>query len=538
MAKTVARRKQLTQLTYDSNSPGVVLAPTPFWVPPQGMDTVSRLSRVDHGHAAVLRNLRLRDQTIVSRPGTDRIGLSPVVGPLMGVLNFVTSDGLGWLIRFKTNGVEWFDGIFWNSVTVPGGLTGGETNYFAYTAFNDKLLFSNGIDGLFEWDFALGSIAKLTEAPAANYLTTFGGRVIASSVFVDGIFYPTRQQWSVKNNSRDWKEVDNDLTGVGAGFEDILSTPGGSVDQARGVHPISDYTAIVLRSRSTWQMTETGNPDAPFRFTRIYSELGTDSGYSAANVPGGVVCLMNDDVYVISDSTLTAIGTKIRRTIFNEVTRLERCVGAYDFDEKEYALLVPVEGGSKIWRYNFINQGWTFDEYSNEMRWISYTRSNLIGLTIDSATGDIDSAGPLSIDSEVGEGPRKGMLYASSILVFGDNSAVSQDAGVEAAIEATTGIIAASSPLEKTEVPEIQMEYESDADQQLEFEYREGTTDSWHVYETGVQIHATSGPQMLSVRQTVIGHNLQFRVRSDILGKLRILSLVPMLNIAQNQARG
>jgi hypothetical protein len=293
-------------------------------------------------------------------------------------------------------------------------------------------------------------------------------------------------------------------------------------------------------------MTETGNPDAPYRFTRIYAELGTESGYSITPVPGGVVALMNDDVYILSGSEIQAIGTKIRRTIFDEAVNLSHVIGSYDYDEREFALLVPTIDGTKIWRYSQRSSGWTVDQFPFELKWLAFTKSSLIGLTIDSSTGTIDDAGIESIDSEVGTAVRRGMFYANDTFVYNDDSSVVQDAVVDSSVEAITGLLAASSPLEKTIVTEIQVEYEMhgaskvsepDVDQILEFDYRDGTG-AWLSYESGVRITPTHGPQILSVRKTVIGHNLQFRLRSDTLGRLRILSFVPMVNVAQNEALG
>jgi hypothetical protein len=536
MAKPITLRSAIGLPLSSSTAPGVDPVPTPFWAPPKGMDTTSRLSQVANDHGALIKNVRLRDSTMLSRPGTVPVGGVATSG-IVSAITFITSDETAYVIRFCTNKVELWNTTDWQDLPVPGGLHGSGTDQFAYTAFNDNLIFSNGVDGMYEYNPKTGAIAKIAGAPPAKHLTTFTGRVIASGV-TDGItFRGNRIQWSVKNNSNDW-------AGFGSGFEDLLSTPGGHVDLARGVHPASDYAAIVLRDNSVWQMSETGDPEAPFRFSRIHPNLGTHSYHAAADVPGGVIAFMNDDVYLISEQSAQAIGTKIRRSLLAEPNP-ELSVGAYDHAEREYALLT----GNRVWRYNMRGDGgWTQDEYPIQLGWISYTARGREVLTIDSSPGTIDAAGSQSIDSELGDFKAGGMLLSSVDRVYEEDEDAVDDNGVNSTLDLQTGLILSASPLEETTVPEIQIEYESDLDQILTFQYRNIELDrnrvlvpaslNWLTYESGVQISTTGGsPQTLSVNKTVVGKNLQFKVFSSTLGKFRLLAMIPMLIVSQNAAR-
>ena len=93
---------------------------------------------------------------------------------------------------------------------------------------------------------------------------------------------------------------------------------------------------------------------------------------------------------------------------------------------------------------------------------------------------------------------------------------------------AVTGLLADGSPYQKTKLIEVQMEYECDEAQTLIFEYTNNGGVIWTPYSTKA-IVATIGPTILSVRQTLIHHNLQLRVRTTGLGKLRIISMMPRM---------
>lgn len=528
MAKPIAKVRQPHRLTgYQPDAPGIVVTPQPFWSPAKGMDTISRLNRLDPQYAVLIQNMRLRDGTMQSRQSLTQLGGTG--DNIMAVVPFVTSDGHIWVVRFRTDGVDYYDNGSWVAVTVPGGLTGTTTDYFTYTAFNDRLIFSNGVNGLYEWDVSFQNILKIDGGPPCKHITTFNSRLLASQVLVGGEILPTRIQWCAKNNSRAWAVED-----IGTGFEDLLSTPGGVVDQQRGVHPVSDYTAIVLRSASTWQITETGDPDAPFRFSRIYSDLGCLAPYSAVDVPGGVVALMSDGVYLISDGQVQPLSARVWRDILNSVSDYIPCVGAYDPTEREYSLLMPP---NTIWRYSFRDQGWTRDEYAQELNYISFLKvSGTLTLTIDSSTGVIDDAVG-TIDSEVGTLQPTAAYYSqpgTGVKVFKDSTA-STDDGTPAPIYIVTGLMQAASPLEQTLVTEVEFEYESNTLLTFFIEYRDGTNDSWHMYDSPGLVQ-TYGPKTGKGVKTIVGHNLQFRLRTQEVGDWRLLSFVPKVVLGQNDS--
>lgn len=119
----------------------------------------------------------------------------------------------------------------------------------------------------------------------------------------------------------------------------------------------------------------------------------------------------------------------------------------------------------------------------------------------------------------------------ANTLVIRENPTSSQDVtvtgvAIDSEIILATALLAAGSPLEQTKVIEVQMEYEAEESHALVFEYSVDKGATWAAYST-LTVGATLGPTILTVRKTITHHNIQFRVRSLKLGKLRVISLVP-----------
>lgn len=117
-----------------------------------------------------------------------------------------------------------------------------------------------------------------------------------------------------------------------------------------------------------------------------------------------------------------------------------------------------------------------------------------------------------------------------AIVAIEDESKTSDVAlnalNVPAPIVLATALIQAGSPLQRSKVIEIQFEYECDEIQTLVFELSIDRGANWIAYSS-LEVQPTTGPTIGSVRKTVTHHNLQLRVRSATLGKLRMLAFVP-----------
>jgi len=498
---------------------GTEVKPIPFWSPPRGLDYQNPSSRVDPQHMTESNNLILDRGKMISRHGVEELG--SLYANAVQIMKFRTSDGTTYIIRFSTDVIDYWDGSAW--VTLPGtgafSFTGGVTHRWAWTGFGDRLVFSNGVNGMYQFDPSIGTTTLITGGPSCKYLTTFNGRIVASDVLFEGKQEQSRIQWSVKNNSEDWD-------GLGSGFEDLLSTPSGTIDAQKGVWPLSDSTAIILRTDSTWQMAPTGDPDAPFAFTRLYAGLGTNEPHSFAAVPGAVVGLFNDGIYMISDTAIEPIGLLVNDHIIAAITA-GLTSGTYLSLAREYALC---DGATDVYRYSFEDKGWSRSSYGRTIRWLDSGRTGTLALTWDDVVGTWD-AQTLTWDEMVGGSDSINEIIgvdSAGYAFYSDPAAIDDDIATVATavpIEARTGLVTAEGSLTKTRIIEVQMEYVSGGPQTLIFEYSNDDGATWVAYST-LTVATTAGPDVLSVRHEFVTHKLLFRVRSATLGLLQIISLV------------
>lgn len=527
MARPITLRQAQPVPPIDVKSDGIEVVPKPFWAPPKGLDYVNRKNRVQPSNAPEMVNLYLDRQVIKSRYGTSVVGAA-AADTVMAVVNFVVGSGIGFLIRFTTTTMQLWDGAAWNNVA-GAVFTGGDTAYFTYTAFNDTLLFSNGVDGLWEYAPMIGALTLIEDGPNALHLSTFGGRVLASAA--DG--EPGRLQWSAKNNSRDW-------TGIGSGFEDLLSTPGGKVDALMGVWPITDDFALMVRSDSVWQVSQTGDPDAPFRFGRLHANVGSRSRHSVDVIPGGVVMLGTDDIWIITDSQVASIGQLIKDRVFLENADVTEARGLYRPDTKEY-WLAPSHS-EIVYRYSFQDQGWSKMRYPFDVRWMERSIFHYEGMTWDEMPDTWDATVG-TWDSLLGDSVEPAFYFATDdLFVIKEDTAQSDDAHIAAGktaqgIEIQTPILEAASPLEKTEIIECQLEYEQGvATQTVLIEYATDGGTVWNQYSSKDLVQTSGYPKIKRAMNTLEREAMQFRLRSTTLGRLSILSFSPFLVVGAKKA--
>jgi len=543
-----------------TEEPGLRIEEKVLWAPCKGLMLSTRPNRIPLDSALDIQGFRVDELGILRRRKAIRT-FGTAGTNLLQVMKFVTGRGIGYTIRFRTTSVDVWDGTSWVAMVLTPALTGTATDLFTWTTFNDTLLFSNGVDGIYKFDPVKGFVADaIAESFATKYLTTFASRVIASYVR-DPNLSTQRIRWSVKNNSDDWvaseddpttEDIDESLTdqAIGAGFEDLLSTPGGQIDQQHGVWPISDTIALVLRSRSIWQMTQTGSADSPFRFTRLFSDLGTESPYSPAATPDGIIFLGLDDVYIVSQGRFDKIGIGIRDEVFSEVTDLNGVIGAYDPAERRYLMYVP-SADDFVYEYAFDNPGWTRSVYPDGPNWISYGRPAIAVETIDglsarASTIDGLSAVATTIDGLSGTNPdsEHGLMLAltDNDFVAHEDPALADDL-INAVVTPivpliTSGIIYAGESYERTSLIEVRVEYESGGVQTLKAEYSldGGATFSAYGATAGQALASEIVPKILKFNETITHATILIRLQTVTDSKdLRIHSVMARVAVAEAQ---
>lgn len=520
MAKLISQREPRT-LPYDRQIPMIKVDDATLWSPPQGLDLTHRLSRLAPGFASAIQNMMLDDGVLRSRPGTTAFG--GALTSVMAVVGFVTPSGVGHIIKVTLTGIDQYNGSTWDAVA-SNVFNGGTSDYFSFAAWGDEILMCNGVDKIYRFNPRTGEKGFIDESFPAKHIQTFGGRVIASNV-IDGSQKVYRVRWSVKNNNVDW-------TGDGSGFEDLFSAPGGRVDAVHGCFPITDDTALLMRENTIWQMSLTGQVTAPFRFTELFPEVGTRYRRAITAVPGGYMMVSRDNVIAVNAGGVTRLGDVVRESLLDSITDDDAVVAKYDFQREEFRVAI----GTAVWRYAFRDKGWTKDVYPQAVRDMTYMSVSKLGKSIDSLSGTIDDLTG-TIDELVTASSLQGFFFVgfsgTNCVLAREDDTIYQDtnttpAQADSAIIVATGLLQAASPLDKTKVIECQLEYEAGQSQTLLFEYSTDKGGTWTTYSSK-DIVATSGPQVLSVRKTLVGHNLQLRVRSTKLGDFSLLSFVPRI---------
>jgi len=376
MAKPIARKQVPGVNLREASVVGLKVDDKPFWTEPKGIDSVHRLSRISDQHCSDIQNVMLDDGSLVSRLGTQLF--STDAQDIMAVVSFTSPSGVGYLLRVTLTGLDRWNGTSWISIA-SGVFSGASSDYFSFTSFGSRILMTNGVNAVYSFDVDSGAHGFLDGSSPAKHIATFGNRVVLSNT-IEGPPRAYRIKWSVKNDATDWQ-------GEGSGFEDLFGAPGGRIDDAHGVFPVTEDTALAVRKDSVWQMSITGQVLAPFRFSRIYSEYGSKARRSIASIPGGVVMLTHDDVLVVTPRGVESIGKSVYKTILASITDFSVPKGLFDADRREYRLTV----GKSVYRYNFNDKGWTKDLYPFTPRDIAIVDIQNIGLTIDELTGTIDS---------------------------------------------------------------------------------------------------------------------------------------------------
>lgn len=524
MAKAIASR-----FVQPYKPPEAVAKDVPFWAPPKGVNYLARASRIDTSHAWEQRNFEILDGVIRPRRYTNALGLASSVPCEVGT--FVTSDGYIHIFRMTNSTIERWNGASWVAPTNAPVLNGGADDHLSYTAWNNTMVWTNGKDGLYEWNWSSDTVTLITAQYIPKSLTTFMSRIFLSNVYESGpaAQLSNRLRWSVKDNSLDY-------TALGSGYEDFLSTPGGYVDKIQCTVPINDSQALVIRENSTWVISETGDVDAPVRVGRQFAGLGTQAPRSVVEVPGGAIGLFNDSIYVVTESNLQNIGQLVIRRIQERTLDFSRCCAAFDNRLKRYCLVTydEVELQSVVYIYSMPDDAWTTHVYPYRINSVKYAQSPLVGLTIDTMTGTFDAASG-TIDSETSSANSSQLLFgamedALNYWVIGEVEPTSTtliDQSSQASI--VTGLIQASSPLEETYLLEVQIEYEADVETLVTLYYTNDLGRSWFQYSTA-RVPATNGPKVYRFVRVLRGHNLQLKVETPInFQGFKLLAFVPSI---------
>lgn len=318
----------------------------------------------DYGFLS-LSNIVLRKGTATVRPGADPTTLMPnPQEPWVGIGNFFTDPSLRTQFGLTpTRLLKWQAGTQDWVVITGGPLTGPVDSLFGWAVVNYKLLFSQGVDKVQQWD---GITPGFSDAGAgavpARYLMELISHLVVADV-VEGGRHSQRIKWTIPGDPTDW-------TSFGAGETDILSDLG----------PITGLIKLYQSGYAmhTWGVTQiipTGNALDPFAFQPLQSKArGNAFPYSLA-AHGGEFALYvgEDNVYMFNGTSSDSIGDApitdsrsrvgARSAIFADlITATPGSVSGYVSDNvngrpySAYWLVIP---NAAVWQFNMEEMNWT-----------------------------------------------------------------------------------------------------------------------------------------------------------------------------------
>lgn len=515
--------RSIGALYRDPIVPGQEVDPILFFDPPSGLDTKHPIDKMGLQYSPDMFNYRIADTDwLTCRPGTVELGTDSV-NQIVAVVVVSLANSVELVVRWTTVGVQWYDGTMWNNLTGPALALTTDDNVSA-TVWNNGLQFTDGKTGQYLINFNDFTYALIATAPIARHITTLAGRIIASFILdpATGI-YQTRIQWCVKNDNTDW-------SGLGSGFEDLLSSPGGVVDQQLCVVPINDTDALIVRSGSIWRMQSTQYFDSPFIFQFLFSEMKFDSWRGVTAIPGGIAALGRDDIYIITTGGPQPIGDMVRKIIFTRANKLEDCQLAWDDLTREIVIHLPkrmADGYSNVFRYSIDTPRWSRDIYPGVIKSFVHA-SQLRGTPIDALVGTIDELTG-SIDDLGVDGFDWGLVFG----FIGTHSFVSRespDATSDAiggsgtsliTMQAVTGYVNPATAFKYVQLLQAGLLYEVPVTTTMLIEYSDNGGVTWSTYST-LTLAASSGPvpargvktierKRIQLRFTAVGYGLNVR---------------------------
>lgn len=500
-----------------------------FYVPPQGMDTQHRVDQLGRRLAVLVQNFVIRDDHYVARDGTALIG-GQSGKRLLHALSVKLATGKTWVLRWTTGELEYLQSGVWTPANGDRWTT-GETAQVSVTGWADQLIFTVGTGYLFAIDFSTNVpvVTEIATGPTdVGHVTTFARRIIAS------IRNSSEVDWCVANDYTDW-------SGLGSGFEDLKAAPGRSVDQQTAVVPVTDEYAYCIRTNSVWQMTLTGDFDAPFRFSQLYSGVGSEYPGSVVQLRQGVAMITRDNIVAITPQGMQEIGNPIREEVRVDKKYLRDASADYDPRDNELLFSIPNAnslGAHPVYRYKPMVEegsgGWVKDVYPFPVKSLSFTRyaqsttiDDLQG-TIDQLEGAIDDLG--ISDRSVGllfalSGSSRRVVRSTSTTNNNTNKDVnSAGVAVPGGWRIESGYILVGPTVNKVVLVEVQIEYEAEDDADLTFEYSTDGGVTWIQYDARTA-PATDRPRLLRVRQTLEREAIQIAINCEQSPGFRLLAM-------------
>lgn len=235
-------------------------------------------------------------------------------------------------------------------------------------------------------------------------------------------------------------------------------------------------------------MNITGDFDAPFSFSRLYTHVGSKYTKTVVPIPRGLICVGDRQVWMVTPEGFKDIGAPIVKRLIDGIDWLSVSSATYDTLNGEYRLGLWIPDGAGlvqyILRYNIARDAWTEDTYPFRIRSMTYTLFNS-----DVTSTDVRKPGTIyAMADTVTKFVAKDDESRDNTALRDANEVGGTTAG---GFRIETGDIRLRDDLQQKEVVEIILVYEAAVAFTLNIDYSYDGGASWLSYSSAVLPIAT-----------------------------------------------
>lgn len=334
-----------------------------------GLVTQIDSADIEPSQFVIVTNFAVRDDKMVRRYGTTLYTpIKPDSSAVLLITDIKRFTGPTKIMRFTVNSVHIMDwgGAVWTAITGPA-FAADDTVRVKMVRLADRTFFTDGITNIKEINLTANTYANAGNAPKARYVAGFFNRLVAA-YYTDSLdVNPIQIGWSGDNN---FSEFDP-LVDYSAGFAYLAESPSDYSDFIMGIFPMAN-SMIIMKEKSIWLATKQPSASNPFNFFTIVPGIGCDGPETIQKIPNGIIWydsrIGTVFIYLVGMTEPKVVGQKIAKTLLGTITDPNHLTSTYDPLNGEYSLIYPSHGPwpqagvTRIWKYNFRNEAWSYDE--------------------------------------------------------------------------------------------------------------------------------------------------------------------------------
>lgn len=306
---------------------GLGYLPTEAIYPMRGLVTTTPSTLSHPSSSPVCENMLVSKGHVTKRKGYTILGIDPLVGTPMAIIDFRAANAIEWLVVITTSHLYKFDGDVWTDITGSCTWSGGETNIVNWTiAIGDQglwLIATNGIDHPVYWDGISSSFMDITthgdwvftNFVTCRAITQFNNHLLLGNITDTSGNFQNDVAWSVTDSLANFSIAP-------AAIATVTNCNGAII----GLKALADRV-VVYAEESIALATYVGDPQI-----FVFEQLLDNTRLLNAKC---IVDLKSFHLYAGREDCMAFDGTRQPRTITDAIHFTYR--DALNYDKKEYA---------------------------------------------------------------------------------------------------------------------------------------------------------------------------------------------------------